>query len=999
LLGVALTVGLVAAEALLLSRLGVEFLPITFLIAALVTVAGSLVYAYWVGRKRNDAFFVLLLMIAMTLLAVATLGAWLRWVWIPPALFCLYFLSFAVFLNHYWTFTWDYFDTLSTKRLFPLFSAGYSLGSLTGGGLAVVVVRVGPPEVLVAVWGLALGVVAILLRAARRRLRRWGPLELEEADETSVEGIQRAIRYIRGSSLGRWLVVSTVGMVLALFVAQYLYSEIFLREYPGEEELAAFLGTFLAVTNGLEVLLAVAVVPRLIERLGVARANLIHPVLTLVSFVVLAMDYRLGAAIAARVNRELVENAVAEPVRNLVYNALPFRFRGRIRAFLEGIVVYSGMALAGGLLLAVGGRVAPLWLCLAGVGTAVLYLLANLRVRREYLNALAEELRFGRLDLAEIGGEIGNWEATRLAGLWDALLEEETKPTFRVELDLAPLLARRGVVEPLLRAASHPDFRVRRACIEALASVPDGKPIRTIAAGLRDPHPAVRRAALRGLGPEGCIPEAALAAAVRARLEDQDPGVRAEAAARLGAEGAGVLAGMARDLDPGKAIVALRRLPAGLLEIALERACDPDPGIRAEALECVVRLARHLPLSREHLSAELGHADVRVRLAALRALAATEDPAESDTLARGLNDSSREVRSLARDSLGRLGDAGAMAASVYLEAARMPTVAAALGAIAAAGTSRARRMLGEKLRHHVHEVWRQLLVLHAIEAVEDSRFRFLKLAYENAFARSLRTAFLILELSEDTRLVQTVMKVLRLASARARGDALEVLSNLGDREVARLLVLLLEAGPLEEKIPLVADLFRPPRGRDAILEAARMNRNPWVQRVYTILKAEGRDRENGDQVMERMLYLRRVPLFSQLTLDQLDAINRILSESRYVKDEVICREGDIGSDLYVLIDGEVEVFKGYETDQPLRLATLSPVSCFGEMAVLSDEPRSATVVASREARLLTLEGERLKELILHMPEIAFDFFGVLTGRLRSADERYEELARRAMPQR
>ena len=143
--------------------------------------------------------------------------------------------------------------------------------------------------------------------------------------------------------------------------------------------------------------------------------------------------------------------------------------------------------------------------------------------------------------------------------------------------------------------------------------------------------------------------------------------------------------------------------------------------------------------------------------------------------------------------------------------------------------------------------------------------------------------------------------------------------------------------------------------------------------------------------MERLLYLRRVPLFSQLTLEQLEAINRNLSEARYLRDEVICREGAIGSELYVLISGEVEVFKNYDGDPRVHLSTQTPVDCFGEMAVLCDEPRSATVVASRDAQLLMLEAPRVKELIFEMPEIAFEFFRVLTTRLNAANRRFEEL--------
>ncbi len=995
LLGSALTVGLVGAEALFLARVGVARLPHTFVLAALVTVGGTLLYALWVGRKRNDTYFILILLIAALLLGVGTLGAWLRWSWILPALFCLYFLAQAVFLNHFWTFTWDYFDTPATKRLFPLFTMGRSLGAALGGGLAVAVGRVAPPEALLATWGLLLAVAALLLRLGRRHLRRWGPLDLEEADETSLEGMQGAIRYIRRSSLGRWLVLSSLGMVLALFVAQYLYSDIFVRSFPRAEELVSFLGLFLVITNLLEILLEVLVTPWLIKRLGVASANLVHPTLTLVSFIALALDYRIGAALAARINRELVEDAVAASMRNLTYNALPFRFRGRIRAFLEGMVGYSGMALAGALLLVLGGHLAPVWLCLAGGGTAVLYLLANLTVRRKYLNTLAEGLHGGRLDLAEVGGEIGNWEAARLAQLWNALLESDAAHPSEVELDLAPVLARRGIVEPLLRAASHPSTRVRRACIEALVSAPAERAKPVLVTALGDSEALVRLAALRTLSARELLGDEGIAPAVRERLDDANADVRAEAALRCGSDGARVLEGMVRARDPAAAVAALRRLPPALLQLALEQVDATDPWIRAEALECVARLVQPSPLARERLAAELEHEDPRVRRAAVRALAASDDPNVAAELTRALEDPSREIRQLASATLGRMGDAGVDAALAMLETGTTLSVEAALAALAASGSVRGRRALAQELQRQVHDTWRAVLVLHSLAAYPDPGFRFLRLCFENTVSRSLRAAVLILELSEDARLVRAVARVLRSSSVRARGDALEVLSNLGDRKVARLLVLLLESHPIEEKIPLVADLFRAPVNRDEILEVARLARDPWVQKAYTACTAETGGAENEEEDMERLLYLRQVPLFSQLSLDQLEAINQILSEADYVKGEVICREGEIGRELYVLVEGEVDVFKRYDTDHPVRLATQSPIGCFGEMAVLCDEPRSATVVASQDARILTLHDSRVKELIFEMPEIAFDFFRVLTTRLNTANRRYEELIQSA----
>jgi CRP-like cAMP-binding protein len=66
---------------------------------------------------------------------------------------------------------------------------------------------------------------------------------------------------------------------------------------------------------------------------------------------------------------------------------------------------------------------------------------------------------------------------------------------------------------------------------------------------------------------------------------------------------------------------------------------------------------------------------------------------------------------------------------------------------------------------------------------------------------------------------------------------------------------------------------------------------------------------------------------------------------------------------------------------------LAAVAWFGEMAVLDDETRTATIVVAKDARLASLSGDRLKELILAMPEMSFEIFRELIARVRSAERR------------
>jgi len=104
----------------------------------------------------------------------------------------------------------------------------------------------------------------------------------------------------------------------------------------------------------------------------------------------------------------------------------------------------------------------------------------------------------------------------------------------------------------------------------------------------------------------------------------------------------------------------------------------------------------------------------------------------------------------------------------------------------------------------------------------------------------------------------------------------------------------------------------------------------------------------------------------------------------------VVREGEPGSQLYLVLEGVVEVYIDHGLPTERLVNTLAAVSSFGEMAVLDDETRTATIVVSKDARLASLAGDRLKELILAMPEISFEIFRELIARVRSAERRGRE---------
>lgn len=141
--------------------------------------------------------------------------------------------------------------------------------------------------------------------------------------------------------------------------------------------------------------------------------------------------------------------------------------------------------------------------------------------------------------------------------------------------------------------------------------------------------------------------------------------------------------------------------------------------------------------------------------------------------------------------------------------------------------------------------------------------------------------------------------------------------------------------------------------------------------------------------MERMLFLRSVPLFSEVDGDDIFWINEITREQRYSGGEIIFHENDEGDALYIIVSGSVRIIKGLE--EQVTLDVLQGRDVFGEMSILDQEPRSATIETIEDTRLLVIMRDDFQRLLLARPRIAFSLFRTLSGRLRHLSTRLREV--------
>ncbi len=131
--------------------------------------------------------------------------------------------------------------------------------------------------------------------------------------------------------------------------------------------------------------------------------------------------------------------------------------------------------------------------------------------------------------------------------------------------------------------------------------------------------------------------------------------------------------------------------------------------------------------------------------------------------------------------------------------------------------------------------------------------------------------------------------------------------------------------------------------------------------------------------VEKVLFLKSVDLFSQIPGEDLAQIALISTEESREPGDEIFTEGETGDALYLVLDGKVQVHR-----QDRVIAELGERECFGEMALLDAEPRSATVTALTPASLLKITREDFEEIMTEKPEISLGIIKVLTQRLRNA---------------
>jgi len=409
-----------------------------------------------------------------------------------------------------------------------------------------------------------------------------------------------------------------------------------------------------------------------------------------------------------------------------------------------------------------------------------------------------------------------------------------------------------------------------------------------------------------------------------------------------------------------------------------------------------------------------------IRREAIRALKILNDTSNLDLVMRHLGDEDVRVRRMSSELLRQVWTESRSGVLQVLEQMDQKSIDAALDVIPP-GEPDVLEALRAYIQHEVSNVWYLRMLINSLPA----KGRAVALLVETLKHRaSLSEERLIkaVGLFGNPRAMTIVRKSLNAGDAGTRAAALETLETLGDPTITREVLPILDRGGVftvddDQMMEISAVIGGLLESNDYWLRAiaARVVSELDLQDHVPVLKKMRSDpvllvrhaaqvslaqMDGGAKMktlrtlstLDRILLMREVPMFSRLSPEDLEQIAELAQEQLFPSESVICREGEPGNSLFIIVSGKVNVIKETESGEQTILAVRKDGEFVGEMAILESSMRSATLQAEGEVRMLVLDGDSFKAILRDRPEVAISVLQHMSRRVRELNERVGMMA-------
>jgi hypothetical protein len=401
---------------------------------------------------------------------------------------------------------------------------------------------------------------------------------------------------------------------------------------------------------------------------------------------------------------------------------------------------------------------------------------------------------------------------------------------------------------------------------------------------------------------------------------------------------------------------------------------DPDPMVAAAACVALLR-GPSRPAAVERLRRSLANEETNVRLTVVRRLRSANADDAVTFLRPMLEDPSPPVRTEALRTLASAAPAAVITPALgALEGQDAPLREAAIGILGDVDLHDHSAAI-ERLARARASLAHQDLLLAATIPPDGAGTELLRTAVlERGRTQAVVALAAISLVSRDGPAIRTALDNLRGTEPSQLANALETLEATEHRSLATPLLPLWEhaastTAPREDWMELVSQdpdpLIR------SCVELVRTNDQPGG--------AMSRSRTSMSP-MERVLALRKIPLFQELSTADLRRLADLAEERSFADGEVISSEGEVGDELHLVLAGTVDVTRG-GTGSASTVARRGPGEVVGEMSIITRKPRVASLIAEGDVRTIRIGRQEFESMIRERPDVSLAMMRVLAERL------------------
>ncbi|MCP4024439.1 MAG: cyclic nucleotide-binding domain-containing protein, partial [Desulfobacteraceae bacterium] len=809
------------------------------------------------------------------------------------------------------------------------------------------------------------------------------------------------------------------------------------EQFVTEAGMIKFFGYFRGGLNMIS-LFILLFVGRIYSRWGLPVALMFHPFNYIIAFFAFLLRFDMFSAMYARMSTTIIRTTINVPANGVLIGLFPISYRGMIRPFLRGTVVRCALFLGSSLILISENFMHPRYLTFVALPFLFAWMAAPFVLKSQYAKILRDLISNNLLDLKKL-------DPVELAHIFrEGKALDELKESFysargRDVIWYATLLKSflgKKLDDHIMKNLDNQDEKTKIALIKMVSSGYWKTSIKKLLPYLNPNTPELTIAILKIItrtkaevagevdwtkfenNPNPVVAGFAVAClfqenpweygpAIDALLEDTIKEKRMSGIVAAGLSG-------------------IKKYMPELMNILSEKENEdfiPDVIIALKRLETDDLNTIVIPF--------LTHSSENIRWAALDVLEVSDELPYTKTITM-IGDENSGIGEMAKEKIKE---------SEYQNDKLLVQFLGLPGRRLKEGLFELLETLDIKdldiylyAKKSIEECYGYLSMSQSIDTLPETKTRNLVKEYLiHKKDVGLENVIRVLAIGDHTGRMKTAWRGIFSPDTRQRANAIELLSDILDHRIFDAMLPLLESPTVEvalldgnkvSKIPKydskgehvyshlletedwVDIVFALSLAHDSpaflngydllekapIVDLEPLRKNVIQKEIQMILKkkdnAGASEQKEPAEVKEisladKILLLKEIEIFSSLNPGELAAIASVSTELDYGQDQEVIKQGNVGETVFLVIEGKVAVIKEQKEGEELMLDTISNGDSFGEMALLENEPRSATIRTLESSKFLVLHKQEFNETVMEYPRIALQICTVLSRRLRN----------------